>query len=36
MFGVAWTWSKAMDYVDGDTTAISMLVNPKVWNYGNQ
>ena len=34
MFGVAWTWSKAMDYVDGDTTSISMLVNPKIWNYG--
>ncbi len=34
MFGFAWTWSKAMDYVDGDTTAISVLVNPKVWNYG--
>ena len=33
-FGVAWTWSKAMDYVDGDTSSVSTLVNPKVWNYG--
>lgn len=32
--GLAWTWSKAMDYTDIDTNSISSLVNPKVWNYG--
>ena len=33
-FGAAWTWSKAMDYVDGDTSNVSVLISPKVWNYG--
>ena len=33
-FGVAWTWSKAMDYADSDTAEVSMLVNRRVWNYG--
>jgi hypothetical protein len=33
-FGVNWTWSKAMDYVDTDTSAVSTLVSPRVWNYG--
>ena len=33
-YGAAWTWSKAMDLVDGDTTAVSTLINPKIWNYG--
>jgi hypothetical protein len=32
--GLAWTWSKAMDYVDNETTNMSALVSPKVWNYG--
>jgi hypothetical protein len=32
--GLAWTWSKAMDYDDIDTTNISALVSPKIWNYG--
>jgi len=32
--GLAWTWSKAMDYDDIDTTNLSNLVSPKVWNYG--
>lgn len=32
--GAAWTWSKAMDYDDNDTTDLSYLVSPKVWNYG--
>jgi hypothetical protein len=32
--GAAWTWSKAMDYDDIDTTNLSFLVNPKMWNYG--
>ena len=33
-FGLAWTWSKALDYADSDTTAISTLVDTKVWHYG--
>ena len=32
--GLAWTWSKAMDYADNDTTNLSTLVSPRVWNYG--
>ena len=33
-FGVAWTWSKAMDYADTDTADVSMLIDRRVWNYG--
>jgi hypothetical protein len=37
-YGVIWTWSKAMDYADTETasatTAVSSLIDPKVWNYG--
>jgi hypothetical protein len=33
-YGAAWTWSKAMDFVDSDDANVSMLVNPRVWNYG--
>lgn len=33
MFGSAWTWSKTMDYVDGNNV-INPYVDPKVWNYG--
>jgi hypothetical protein len=33
-FGLAWTWSKALDYVDEDTNVISGLVPLRVWNYG--
>ena len=32
--GVAWTWSKSMDYNSTDTEAISALVPVRVWNYG--
>jgi hypothetical protein len=32
--GLAWTWSKAMDYGDLDTVTLSNLISPKVWNYG--
>jgi hypothetical protein len=32
--GAAWTWSKAMDYTDNDTTDLSALVDNRVWNYG--
>ena len=36
-FGASYTWSKAMDYTDanyGGGYAVSNLVNPKIWNYG--
>jgi hypothetical protein len=33
-FGLAWTWSKALDYADTDGANISTLVNPRIWNYG--
>jgi len=33
-FGLAWTWSKAMDYNDGDNDQVSTLVPIRVWNYG--
>jgi len=33
-FGVAWTWSKALDYNDGDNELVSTLVPVRVWNYG--
>jgi len=33
-FGSAWTWSKTMDYLDNGVTTTSLLVNPRVWQYG--
>ncbi|MFN0106710.1 MAG: carboxypeptidase regulatory-like domain-containing protein [Bryobacteraceae bacterium] len=33
-FGGAWTWSKAMDYVDGDQNRVTTVVPRRVWNYG--
>jgi hypothetical protein len=33
-FGLAWTWSKAMDYNSADGEAVSNLVDRRVWNYG--
>ena len=32
-FGASWTWSKAMEFASGDTTAVSVLVPIRVWNY---
>ncbi len=32
-FGAAWTWSKAMTFVDYDNNAVAVLVSPRVWNY---
>ncbi len=32
--GSAWTWSKAMDFVDADTTNIAVAVPMRSWNYG--
>ncbi|MGH9841227.1 MAG: carboxypeptidase regulatory-like domain-containing protein [Blastocatellia bacterium] len=33
-FGLAWTWSKALDYNDGDNDVVSTLVPIRIWNYG--
>ncbi|MBM3758097.1 MAG: TonB-dependent receptor [Acidobacteria bacterium] len=33
-FGLAYTWSKALNYVDDDENPVSVLVSPRVWNYG--
>jgi hypothetical protein len=33
-FGLAWTWSKSMDYNSGDFGTVSALVPVRVWNYG--
>jgi hypothetical protein len=33
-FGLAWTWSKALDYNDSDNAAVSSLVPASIWNYG--
>jgi len=32
-FGLAWTWSKTMDYNDNNTDLLSTLINPRIWNY---
>jgi hypothetical protein len=33
-FGLAYTWSKAMDLVDGNGNNINPIIDPKVRNYG--
>jgi hypothetical protein len=33
MFGVAWTWSKTMDTVDGNNV-LNPFVSPQIWDYG--
>ena len=33
-FGLAWTWSKSLDFNDADTATVSPLVDVRVWNYG--
>ena len=33
-FGLAYTWSKAMDLVDGNGNNINPVINPRVRNYG--
>jgi hypothetical protein len=33
-FGAAWTWSKAMDYADTDSTTIEPMVSPRAYYYG--
>ncbi|MBI4909487.1 MAG: TonB-dependent receptor [Acidobacteria bacterium] len=32
-FGVAWTWSKAMNYNNFDTNTVSVLLPVRMWNY---
>jgi hypothetical protein len=31
---IAWTWSKAMDFADTDTTVVASVVPVRLWNYG--
>jgi hypothetical protein len=33
-FGLAYTWSKALNYQDDDDATISALVPPRIWQYG--
>lgn len=33
-FGFAWTWSKALDYTDGEFGAINTVAPLRAWNYG--
>jgi hypothetical protein len=33
-FGVAWTWSKALDLSEGDQNSIAVYQSPDVWNWG--
>ncbi len=33
-FGLAYTWSKAMDLVDGNNNNVNPFINPRVRNYG--
>jgi len=33
-YGMAWTWSKAMDLEDGDQNAVNPFINPRIRNYG--
>ncbi|HKX27366.1 MAG TPA: hypothetical protein VJ302_06720, partial [Blastocatellia bacterium] len=33
-FGLAYTWSKAMDYTDGDRDSVATYRPVKIWNYG--
>lgn len=32
--GLAWTWSKSMDYNSTDLATVSALVPVRIWNYG--
>jgi len=33
-YGMAWTWSKAMDLEDSDQAAVNPFINPRIRNYG--
>lgn len=34
MYGMAWTWSKAMDLEDCDQCVVNPFINPRIRNYG--
>lgn len=34
LLGIAYTWSKTMDFVDSDTSTVATYLSPRVWNYG--
>src|SRR5258706_3175202 len=33
-FGAAWTWSRAMDFTEGDQGNVATYVSPQTWNWG--
>ena len=33
-YGVAWTWSKAMDYSDGDQGKVTTFLSRRIYDYG--
>jgi hypothetical protein len=33
-YGLTWTWSKALDFADGDTTVVASFAPLRAWNYG--
>src|SRR5262249_13256348 len=33
-FGVAYTYSKALDYAEGDQGTVAAQIAPRIWNYG--
>jgi len=33
-YGVSWTWSKAMDFVDGNFSNVATYAPLRAWNYG--
>jgi hypothetical protein len=33
-FGAAWTWSRAMDYAEGDQGSVAANLSPQIFNYG--
>jgi hypothetical protein len=33
-YGVSWTWSKAMDFVDGNFGSVAVHAPLRAWNYG--
>jgi len=34
MYGMAWTWSKALDLEDSDQNTVNPFINPRIRNYG--
>jgi len=33
-YSAAWTWSKSMDYADGNMSTVATIAPLRVWNYG--